>query len=111
MNVNKKMSYFAFKSENMNLNKKYVSGKAKYAGFCEYTSPVNIDFTCPKKAFYNLPGQARGAFCTKHRDEETMVDVRSGQGAQVEVEHVEDEREEEFGKIVWLVEPYRLVDY
>jgi len=24
------MSYFAFKSENMNLNKKYVSGKAKY---------------------------------------------------------------------------------
>jgi DUF2075 family protein len=74
MDICKKMSYFAFKSENMNLNMKYaISGKAKYAGFCEYISPVNIDYKCPKKAFYNLPGETKGAFCAKHGDKETMA--------------------------------------
>ena len=59
----------------MDMNSKYVSGNAKYSGTCEYISKINTDYECTKRAFFNLPGETRGAFCSEHSDKETMVNV------------------------------------
>ena len=88
-----------------------------YAGHCGWRGGGQ----CRRNALFNIPGESRGAFCKKHRDEDTMVNVKLGrlvvdgaQGTRGDVEQdnkVGDERQEEFGKIIWLVEPYKLVDY
>ena len=95
---------------------------------------------CPKRPSFNILGQTKGLRCGPHGKLHGMVNVKHKTCAfegcptrpsynesshfavglyclqhkkpsMVNVDNLKDNKVEEFGKVVWLVEPYKLVDY